>query len=132
MKGELKVSLHVELEGVPIAFFQITLKIAQKGKEKYIIDVLIDGLLDIEIEGAFEGGRKGGLTNLCKDAQEATATFESNQNVVGGLTNLCKDAQEATATFESNQNVVNKLNFNLFLVIFNLSTMQAISKGSVS
>lgn len=104
MKGELKVSLHVELEGVPIAFFQITLKIAQKGKEKYIIDVLIDGLLDIEIEGAFEGG----------------------------LTNLCKDAQEATATFESNQNVVNKLNFNLFLVIFNLSTMQAISKGSVS
>ena len=108
MKGELKVSLHVELEGVPIAFFQITLKIAQKGKEKYIIDVLIDGLLDIEIEVAFEGGRKGGLTNLCKDAQEATATFESNQNVV------------------------NKLNFNLFLVIFNLSTMQAISKGSVS
>ena len=37
-----------------------------------------------------------------------------------------KDAQESTMTFENKQNFVNILHFWLFLIMFNLSTMQGI------
>ena len=45
----------------------------------------MDGLLDSSIEDAREGAVKDALNNLCKDAQEATITFESKQNVVNIL-----------------------------------------------
>ena len=70
-------------------------------------DVVIDSLLDSAIEGAREDAPKDALNNLYKNAQEATLTCESKQNFV------------------------NVLNFQLVLIMFNLSTMQAISRGSV-
>ena len=45
----------------------------------------MDGLLDSSIEDAREGAVKDALDNLRKDAQEATITFESKQNVVNIL-----------------------------------------------
>ena len=107
MKGELEGSFHVALEGAPKIFFQGTLKITQKGEEKDTFDVVMDCMLDSAFEIALEGAPKDVLKNLCKDSQEATITFESKQNVV------------------------NILNFQLFFIMFNLSTMQAISRGSV-
>ena len=68
---------------------------------------MIDGLLDSAIEGVLEGALKGVLNNVCKDAQEANVACEGKQNFV------------------------NILNFQLFLIMLNLSMMQAISRGSV-
>ena len=105
MKGELKGSLYVGLEGAPKTFFQGALKVAQKCEEKDIFDVVIDGLLDSAIEGVLEGAPRDAINNLYKDAQEATVTCE------------CK------------QNFVNILNFQLFLFMFNLSKIQIINRG---
>ena len=95
------------MKGEHKVLFYVALKNAQKGEEKVTFDVVIDGLLDSAIEGALEGAPKDALTNLCKDAQEAIITLESKQNGVSIL------------------------NFQLLLIMFNLSTMQAISRGSV-
>ena len=100
MIGEVKGSLYVPFKGAPKTFFQGALKIVQKCEEKYIFDVVIDGLLDSSIEGALEGAPRDAINNLYKDAQEVTVTCE------------CK------------QNFVNILNFKLLLFIFNFSKMQ--------
>ena len=68
---------------------------------------MIDGLLDSAFEGVLEGALKRVPNNLCKDAQEATVACEGKQNFV------------------------NILNFQLFLIMLNRSTIQAISRGSV-
>ena len=104
--GELESSLYVALEGTPKIFFQGALKIAQTSEEKDTFDNIIDGLLDSAIEGALEDAPNDPLNDLHKYAQEAI-------------------------TFESKQNVVNILNFQLLSIMFNLSMMQAISRGSV-
>ena len=79
----------------------------QKLKKKDTFDVVIDGLLDSAIESALKGAPKDALNDLHKDVQETTATFESKQNVA------------------------NMLHFQLLLIMFNLSTKQAISRGFV-
>ena len=107
IKGELESSLYVALEGTPKIFFQGALKIAQNSEEKDTFDDIIDGLLDSAIDGALEDAPNDPLNDLPKDAQEAI-------------------------TFESKQNVVNVLNFQLLSIMFNLSMMQAISRGSVA
>ena len=45
----------------------------------------MDDLLGSSIEDAREGAAKDALNNLRKDAEEATITFESKQNVVNIL-----------------------------------------------
>ena len=105
MKGELKGSLYVGLEGAPKTFFQGALKVAQKCEEKDTSDVVIDGLTDSAIESVLEEAPKDAINNLYKDAQEATVTCK------------CK------------QNFVNILNFQLFLFMFNLSKIQIINRG---
>ena len=80
-----EVSLHVVLEGVPKMFYQGRIKITQQVEEKYTFDVVMDGLRDISIEDVREGAAKDAFNNLRKDAQEATITFESKQNVVNIL-----------------------------------------------
>ena len=107
MKGELKGSLYVLFKGASKIFFQGALKVAQKCGEKYIFDVVIDGLLDSAIEGVLEGVPNYAINNLYKDAQEATITCE------------CK------------QNFVNKLFFLLLLFMFNFPKIQVINRGSV-
>ena len=67
---------------------------------------MIDGLLDIAIEGVLESVPRDAINNLYKDAQEATVTCE------------CK------------QNFVNILIFQLLLFMFNFSKMQVINRGS--
>ena len=67
-------------------------------KDKF--DVAIEGLLDCVTEGALEGALNG----------------------------LSKDAQKAAITNERKQNVANILNFLILLIMFKLSTMQAISR----
>ena len=79
----------------------------RKMKKKICLNVVIDDLPDSTTEGAREGATKDVLNDLHQDEQEATITFESKQNIV------------------------NILNFQLLLIMFNLSTMQAISRGSV-
>ena len=105
MKGELVASIHVALEDAPDIFLQGGLKTTQKYEEKDKFGVAIDGLLDSEIEGSHEGEPKDALNDLHKDAQEVTLTFQSKQNVV------------------------NIFPFRLFLIMFNVSTKQAISRG---
>ena len=85
MKGELKGSLYVALEGAPKIFFQGALKIAQKCEETDTFDVVIDGLVDSEIEGVLVGAPKDAINNLYKVAQEATVTCECKQNFVNIL-----------------------------------------------
>ena len=85
VKGELKCSLYVVLQGAPEIFFLEALKIVQKGEEKDTFVAVIDGLLDSAIEGAHEGVPKDAPNDLRKDAQEATIFFESKQNVVNIL-----------------------------------------------
>ena len=51
MKGETEGSLYVPFKGVRKIFFQGAFKVAQKCEEKYIFDVVIDGLLESAIEG---------------------------------------------------------------------------------
>ena len=67
---------------------------------------MIDGLLDIAIEGVLEGAPRDALNNLYKDAQETTVTCEGKQNFV------------------------NILIFQLLLFMFNLSRIQIINRGS--
>ena len=76
-------------------------------KKKMYLNAVIDDLPDSVIEGVREGVTKDVLNDLHEDEQEATITFESKQNIV------------------------NILNFQLLLIMFNLSTMQAISRGPV-
>ena len=80
-----EVSLHVALEGVTKMFYQGRIKITQQVEEKYTFDVVMDGLRDISIEDVREGAAKDAFNNIRKDAQEATITFESKQNVVNIL-----------------------------------------------
>ena len=87
--------------------FREHLKLHKKLKKKDTFDVVIDGLLDSAIESALKGAPKDALNDLHKDVQETTATFESKQNVA------------------------NMLHFQLLLIIFNLPTKQAISRGFV-
>lgn len=77
-KGELKGPLYAAFEGAPKTLFQGALKVAQKAEERDTFDVVIDALLDSALEGVLEGAHKDALNNLCKDAQEATETSESN------------------------------------------------------
>ena len=104
LKDELDSSLYVALEGAHRFSFREHLKLHKKGEEKDIIDVLIDGLLDNAIESALEGASKDALNDIRKDTQEAKLNFESKQNVV--------------------QISI----FQLLLIMFNLSAMQAISR----
>ena len=76
-------------------------------KKKMYLNAVIDDLPGSVIECVREGATKDVLNDLHEDEQEATITFESKQNIV------------------------NILNFQLLLIMFNLSTMQAISRGSV-
>ena len=85
MKGELKGSLHVGIEGAPKIFFQGALKIAQKCEEKDTFDVVIDGLVDSEIESVLVGAPRDAINNPYKVAQEATVTCECKQNFVNIL-----------------------------------------------
>ena len=68
LKDELKGSLYVPFKGAPKIFFQGTLKVAQKCEEKDIFDVVIDGLVDIAIEGVLEGASRDAINNLYKHA----------------------------------------------------------------
>ena len=43
---------------------------------------MIDGLVDSVIEGVLEGVPRDPINNLCKDAQEATVTYECRHNFV--------------------------------------------------
>ena len=67
---------------------------------------MIDGLLDIAIEGVLEGAPRDAINNLYKDAQETTITCEGKQNFV------------------------NILIFQLLWFMFNLSKIQIINRGS--
>ena len=76
MKGELKGSICVALEGARKIFFQGAFKVLQKGEEKDTFGVGIDGLLDSAIEDVLEDAPKNAINNLFKDAREATVTCE--------------------------------------------------------
>ena len=90
MKGELKGSLYVTLEGVHKIFFQGALKFVQNCEEKDTFDVKIDGLRDSGIEGVLEGAPEDAINNLYIDAQEASVTCESKQNFINIVTlQLC-------------------------------------------
>ena len=108
MKGEIETSLHCALEIAPKSFFQEALKTTQKGEEKDAFDVVVQCPLDGVIKCSRESAPKDALNDLHKDAREATITFESKQNIV------------------------NVLNFQLLLIMFNLPTKQAISRGAAS
>ena len=102
----MNLKVYVPFKGAPKTFFQEALKVAQKCKEKYIFDVVIDDLLDSAIDGVLEGAPSDAINNLYKDAQEATVTCK------------CK------------QNFVNILISQVLMFIFSLSKMQVINKGS--
>ena len=68
----LHLKVHLRL------FFKEHLKLHKKAEERDTFDVVIDALLDSALEGVLEGAHKDALNNLCKDAQEATETSESN------------------------------------------------------
>ena len=76
MKGELKGSIYVALEGARKIFFHGAFKVLQKGEEKDTFDVGTDGLLDSAIEDVLEDAPKNATNNLFKDAREATVTCE--------------------------------------------------------
>ena len=104
LKGELKGSLNVAFKSATKIFFQGTLKVGKKCKEKDSFEVVIDGLLDSAIESVLEGAPRDAINSLYKDAQETTVTFK--------------------------QNFINMLIFQLLLFMFNLSKMQVINRGS--
>ena len=106
IKDEFEGSLDVGF-GATQMFFQRALKTEQKGEEKDPFDAVVDGSLEGAIEGALEGAPNDALNDLRKEALEANVTIKSKQNIV------------------------KVLNFQLLLIIFNLSMTQIISRGAV-